>query len=218
MASGASTAKFDTFIEEKYLPLDGKVKALIAIAAVLVPIALFYFLVYRPADSRIEALKKQAASMHKELQRAQKAARDLPRYEREMAETRQRFEATSILLPRDKEIPALLRNISDLGKGAGLDFLSFKPGKEIPKDFYSEIPVDISIRGPYHNMGFFLDQVSKLDRIVTVNNIKMGSPKQDGGEMLLNSTCRLVTYRFTNTESNKAAAKKKNAKKKAKKK
>ncbi len=215
MASGASTAKFDIFIEEKYLPLDGKVKALIAIVAVLVPIALFYFLIYRPTDSKIQALNKKVASMQKELQRAKTAARDLPRYEKEMAATKERFEATSILLPRDKEIPALLRNISDLGKGAGLDFLSFKPGKEIPKDFYAEIPVDISIRGPYHNMGFFLDQVSKLDRIVTVNNIKMGSPKQDGGELLLNSTCRLVTYRFTNTETSKAASKKK---KKAKKK
>ncbi len=217
MASGASTAKFDIFIEEKYLPLDGKVKALIAIVAVLVPIALFYFLIYRPTDSKIQALNKKVASMQKELQRAKTAARDLPRYEKEMAATKERFEATSILLPRDKEIPALLRNISDLGKGAGLDFLSFKPGKEIPKDFYAEIPVDISIRGPYHNMGFFLDQVSKLDRIVTVNNIKMGSPKQDGGELLLNSTCRLVTYRFTNTETSKAASKKKK-KKKAKKK
>ena len=217
MSSGASTAKFDIFIEEKYLPLDGKVKALIAIVAVLVPIALFYFLIYRPTDSKIQALNKKVASMQKELQRAKTAARDLPRYEKEMAATKERFEATSILLPRDKEIPALLRNISDLGKGAGLDFLSFKPGKEIPKDFYAEIPVDISIRGPYHNMGFFLDQVSKLDRIVTVNNIKMGSPKQDGGELLLNSTCRLVTYRFTNTETSKAASKKKK-KKKAKKK
>ena len=214
MASGASTAKFDTFIEEKYLPLDTKIKVLIAIAAVLVPIALFYFLVYQPANSRIAALNRQVASMKKELQRAKIAAKDLPRYKKEMAETRERFEATSILLPRDKEIPALLRNISDLGKGAGLDFLSFKPGKEIPRDFYSEIPVDISIRGPYHNMGFFLDQVSKLDRIVTVNNIKMGSPKQEDGEMLLNSTCRLVTYRFTNMEGKKAASKKKKRKKK----
>ncbi len=210
MASGAST--FDTFIEEKYLPLDRKVKILIASAAVLVPIALFWFLVYQPGSNKIQGLERQVASMRKELQRAKVAARDLPRYEREMEATRERFEATSILLPRDKEIPALLRNISDLGKGAGLDFLSFKPGKEIPKDFYAEIPVDISIRGPYHNMGFFLDQVSKLDRIVTVNNIKMGSPKQDGGEMLLNSTCRLVTYRFTNTEGKKAASKKKKKK------
>lgn len=212
MASGASTAKFDTFIEEKYLPLDRKIKIFIVIAAVLVPIVLFYLLVYKPGSDRIEVLNNQIASMKNELQRAKKAARELPKYEKEMAETKARFEATSVLLPRDKEIPALLRNISDLGKGAGLDFLSFKPGKETPRDFYAEIPIDISIRGPYHNMGFFLDQVSKLDRIVTVNNIKMGSPKQVDGEMLLKSNCRLVTYRFTETATSNAAAKRKKKK------
>jgi type IV pilus assembly protein PilO len=58
-------------------------------------------------------------------------------------------------------------------------------------------------------MGFFLDQVSKLNRIVAVNNIKMGSPKKDGGEMLLSSNCRLVTYRFTNKQAAPPAAKKK---------
>ena len=94
----------------------------------------------------------------------------------------------------------MLRNISDLGKSAGLDFLKFVPGVEIPKDFYAEIPIDITITGPYHNLGFFLDKVSKLDRIVTVNNINIDKSQKDGLEMLLNSTCRLVTYRFTNVK------------------
>ena len=82
----------------------------------------------------------------------------------------------------------------------GLDFLTFTPQADNPKDFYAEIPVTINVRGPYHNMGFFFDQVSKLERIVTVANVKMSSPKKEAGEMLLNSDCRLVTYRFTNVE------------------
>jgi type IV pilus assembly protein PilO len=49
-------------------------------------------------------------------------------------------------------------------------------------------------------MGFFFDQVSKLERIVSVSNVKMSAPKKEGGEMLLNSDCILVTYRFTNVE------------------
>jgi len=104
------------------------------------------------------------------------------------------------LLPKEKEIPKLLKDISALGRNAGLDFLTFKPLADIPKDFYAEIPVTINVRGPYHNMGYFFDQVSKLERIVSVTNVKMSSPKKEGGEMLLNSDCQLVTYRFTNVE------------------
>jgi type IV pilus assembly protein PilO len=42
--------------------------------------------------------------------------------------------------------------------------------------------------------------VSKLDRIVTVDNIKMSGPKMESGEMILASSCSLMTYRFTNVE------------------
>lgn len=200
MAPAGSSTKFDTFLTKKYIPLERKVKILLAILLFLLPVVLFYFLFFSPKQDKIKGLEKQKVTLTTEVKKAKAAARNLKKYQDEVAEAQQRFAQTAIVLPKKKEIPNLLRNISDLGKGAGLDFLSFKPGSEIPKDFYAEIPVDISIRGPYHNMGYFLDQVSKLNRIVTVNNIKMGSPKKEGGEMLLNSNCRLVTYRFTNTQ------------------
>jgi len=213
MAPASLSAKIDTFISEKYIPLERKVKILLIVLLFLLPVVLFYFIFYSPKQKKIKGLETQKTSLTAEVQKAKKAARNLKKYQAEVAEAKKRFEDTAIVLPKKKEIPDLLRNISDLGKGAGLDFLSFKPGSELPKDFYAEIPVDISIRGPYHNMGYFLDQVSKLDRIVTVDNIKMGSPKKEGGEMLLNSSCRLLTYRFTNTEVSKKNNKKKKGKK-----
>ena len=200
MAPAGSSTKFDTFLTDKYIPLERKVKILLAVLLFLLPVVLFYFLFFSPKQEKLTGLEKQKVTLTTEVKKAKAAAKNLKKYQDEVAEAQKRFAQTAIVLPKKKEIPNLLRNISDLGKGAGLDFLSFKPGSEIPKDFYAEIPVDISIRGPYHNMGYFLDQVSKLNRIVTVNNIKMASPKKEGGEMLLNSTCRLVTYRFTNTQ------------------
>jgi len=209
MATSTTASKFDTFIDEKYIPLSTKAKAAIVALAILVPVALFYFLYYQGQASKIKGLNTQITKAYQDLQKARKAARNLPKYKAEIEKTRKKFAEAAVVLPKTREIPNLLRSISDLGTNAGLDFLSFKPGKETPKDFYAEIPVDISIRGPYHNMGFFLDQVSKLDRIVSVNNISMGSPKMEGVEMLLKSKCRLVTYRFTNKSSNPDKKKKK---------
>lgn len=200
MASESIKSKIDVFVAEKYIPLDNKIKLLIGAAVVVLPIILFYFISFAPTSDKIQSLTNRKQSLIAEISRAKKAAGELGKIKLAMAETEELFETTATLLPKRKEIPALLRNISDLGKNAGLDFLFFKPGPEKAKDFYAEIPVDISINGPYHNMGFFLDQVSKLGRIVTVDNIKMGSPHQEGGEMLLKSTCRLTTYRFTNIE------------------
>ena len=209
MQSGSRKTKYDIFIENKIIPIDAKKKIYILISILIVPLVIFYFSLYKPNTEKIEKLKLQVQNSSEELKKVRKAARDLPKYQKELELAQSEFESTSVLLPKSQEIPNLLRNISDLGKGAGLDFLSFVPGPETPKDFYAEIPIDIKIKGPYHNLGAFLDTVSKLERIVTVNNIKTENPEQGSGEMLLTSSCKLVTYRFTNVKLPPADNKKK---------
>lgn len=212
MASEKKTPKkaqnLNAFIDTKYIPLDNKIKIVIALVLIIAPIALFYFLMYSPNVKKIQGLTTQKTNLIAEIEKAKKAASELENVKASIAATEALFKETATLLPKDKEIPALLRNISDLGKGAGLDFLTFRPGAEVPKDFYAEIPIDIQINGPYHNMGYFLDQISKLERIVTVDNIQMGGGRKEGAEMLLNSNCRLKTYRFTGVQTAKPAPKK----------
>ena len=198
MAATLKKSKFDSFIDDKYSKLEDKVKFLSAIAIIIIPAIAFFFLFYQPQSIKIENLTVQINTLKDEIAKIKKVVANLPRYKKELEEVQIAFKATSTLLPKSQEIPDLLRNISDLGKNTGLDFLTFAPGQEVPKDFYAEIPIDITIKGPYHNLGLFLDKVSKLDRIVTVNNITIDKPSQEGTEVLLNSSCKLLTYRFTN--------------------
>jgi len=193
-------AGFDTFIDEKYLPLDEKKRLYIFAAIFCVPALLFYFLLFSPKQEDISNLKKRVNIAQQELQTVKTAAQDLPKYQKALEEINSEFEATSILLPTSQEIPNLLRNISDLGRSSGLDFLVFAPGAEIPQDFYAEIPINITMRGSFHSIGSFLDKISKLERVVTVNNITMDKPTTEGTETILNSNCRLITYRFTNKQ------------------
>jgi type IV pilus assembly protein PilO len=195
-----SNAAFTTFIDEKYIPLAPRVKLGIAAVIALFPLVIFYFAFYQPNSTKIGALEGTKSTLDREVKEVEAKAANLAKFEKELEEAMAVFQESSTLLPKEKEIPKLLKDISALGRNAGLDFLTFKPMADVPKDFYAEIPVTINVRGPYHNMGFFFDQVSKLERIVSVSNIKMSSPKKDGGEMLLNSDCILLTYRFTNVE------------------
>ncbi|MBW6521299.1 MAG: type 4a pilus biogenesis protein PilO [Desulfoarculaceae bacterium] len=199
---------FATFIDQKYLPLQRKHQLAGAAALLVLPLILFIFVFYLPKSNEIEALTLQQNTATQELAKAKATAATLDRHKAEMAAIEEQFEETSILFPKEKEIPRLLIDISAEGQSAGLDFLVFKPLAAVPKDFYSEIPIDIQLRGPYHNMGTFLDQVSKLSRIVSVSNVKMSAPKKSEGEMLLDSNCRLVTYQFTNKQLEPPKAKK----------
>lgn len=188
---------FVTFIEQKYIPLQRTHKIAGAAALLILPLALFFFVFYQPKSNEIENLTQQKNNAMQELQKAKDTAATLNRHRAEMASVEEQFNETSILFPKEKEIPRLLTDISAEGQRAGLEFLTFKPMAAVPKDFYSEIPIDIQVRGPYHNMGSFLDQVSKLNRIVSVSNIKISAPRKGDGEILLDSSCRLVTYQFT---------------------
>ena len=188
------------FIAPRLIPLNKNMKIAIPIVLAAVLLAGFYFLVFSKNFTKIKDLKEQERSLQADVKKAKGAADNLEQHEQELKEIKQQFEKISIVLPKAKEIPALLTGISDHGTSAGLDFNLFTPGNETSKDFYAEIPISIKVTGPYHNVGYFLDQVSKLERIVTVKNITLGGPKEAEGEMLLSSSCNLLTYRFLSEE------------------
>ncbi|MCI5193044.1 MAG: pilus assembly protein PilO [Candidatus Electrothrix sp. AU1_5] len=209
MIMASEKSKFDVFIEEKYVPLDQKVKLILPVVAIIGLLAGFYFLILAPKLEEIKKLETERVTLQAKVDKAEKEADNLEKNKAELKEAEQQFEAISVVLPKTKEIPALLTSISDHGTSAGLDFNSFTPGSETPKEFYAEIPISIKVNGPYHNVGYFLYQVSKLERIVTVKNITMGSPRKVEGEMLLSSSCNLLTYRFTSEETDPAGKGKK---------
>jgi type IV pilus assembly protein PilO len=201
MAKESPLAKINTLIDERYVPLDKKIKIGAALVLLIAPCVLFYLFFWQPQQEEITKLENQKKTLTDDVERAEKAAANMDQHEKELADAEEFFREVADIFPSEQEIPDLLRRISDLGKRAGLDFVTFRPSPEVQKDFYAEIPIHIEIRGPYHNVGYFLGEVSMLDRLVTVDNIQMRSPKEEGGEVILNSTCTLLTYRFTNQET-----------------
>ena len=205
-----SSSKFATFLDQKYIPLEKKYKILLATVLLIAPIALFYFLYFQPKSEQIKGLEATRDKLVKEIQNLREKKRRLPILLAQVQKIEEEFEEAAKMLPKSKEIPKLLTDISALGRNAGLDFVSFTPKPEVQRDFYNEVPVAISINGPYHSIGGFLDEVSKLDRIVSVTNLSAGSPrKTDLGEWIVSASGQLVTYRFTNVALPKEDDKKK---------
>ena len=94
----------------------------------------------------------------------------------------------------------------------------FEPKAEKKKEFYAEIPVAMSLRGDYHNLGIFFDQVARLNRIVNIENIQMSRGKGKGSKANeLTAKCTAVTYKFIDEVPQKVSKKKKKKKKRRKK-
>ncbi|MCF6291500.1 MAG: type 4a pilus biogenesis protein PilO [Desulfobacterales bacterium] len=192
---------FDTFLDSKVAALSPKVRLGIYAAVFVLLSGLFVYLVFLPKNDEIKALEEQRANLENKLAEVKATAANLPQHKAEMAATEEKLRLASVLLPQRKDIPSLLTNISSLGTNAGLEFLSFTPRAERPMDFYMEVPVAIQVRGPYHNVGSFLFQVSKLDRIVSASDLRMSGPTMENREIILNTSLNLVTYRFKEADT-----------------
>lgn len=187
---------FDTFLDEKVSGLNTNHKIAICAAAAILPLVLFYFFSFSPKTKEITGLHNSISSLERELATVKIKASKMKEQQALMKEMELKFKEAAVVIPDNKEIPSLLTNISSQGTSSGLDILTFTPGAESAKEFYAEIPVSLTVKGTYHNLGYFLDTISKLPRIVNVTNISMGAPTAVEGEMLLNTKLNLVTYKF----------------------
>ena len=104
-------------------------------------------------------------------------------------------------LPSKSEMAALLSDINQAGLGRSLQFELFKPGSEVVKDYYAELPISVKISGSFHDMGMFASDIAHLPRIVTLNNLSI-APKGSDGALTLEATAR--TYRYLDAEEVKA--------------
>jgi type IV pilus assembly protein PilO len=153
-------------------------KLSLAILVAGAALGVFYFTHLMPfgfqnSRDQISSLRADYEKKSSELARARASVADLPRFEAEYDQLHQRWELAAELLPTDRQLSTLLRKITLAGQQTGVQFVMFKPGGQRPSEYHTELPVQISVTGPYHNVGSFLAELANLRRIVTVSNLHL---------------------------------------------
>ena len=172
----------------------------------------FIYFLFWPKLEKITLLTADLKELEKKLTTAKRNAADLKEFQAKMKEAEAQFKMAMKKLPEKEEIPSLLASISDSGQQVGLEFLLFQPKGEKKKEFYAEIPVSMNIKGDYHNLALFFDQVARLSRIVNIRNIQM-TRAGGGNSTVINTKCMAVTYKFIETPPKKKSKKSKKKKK-----
>lgn len=133
---------------------------------------------------------------------------NLELYTQQLSEIDRSFGALLKQLPNKSEVESLLVEINQSGMGRGLQFDLFRPGQEVSKDFYAELPISVRLTGSYHDFGAFAGDIGTLSRIVTLNNISISvNPQAKDGGLVMDAVTK--TFRYLDDEE--LAAKKKAA-------
>jgi len=163
----------------------------------------WYFIIQGELD-QFEAARKTEDQLRETFMGKKALAVNLPAYRQQMEEIHQTFGSLLRQLPNSTEVPELLVDITQAGLGRGLEFVLFKPEREVQKQFYAELPINIQVNGTYHELALFISDVAALPRIVTFGNISIAP----GGGNRLKMSATAKTYRYIDERSAPAPAKK----------
>lgn len=175
-------------------PLIPKVTLLIGVFVVLL-VAGWWF-IWSDQLVELETKQKEEETLKQQFLDKKRQAVNLDLYVEQLAEIDRSFGALLKQLPNKSEIEALLIEVNQAGLGRGLQFDLFRPGAEVVKDFYAELPIAVKIVGGYHDFGAFAADIAKLPRIVTLNNLSI-APGKDGA-LGLDATTK--TFRYLDDE------------------
>ena len=166
------------------------------------------WIVWNDQLDTLDARQQLELKLRDEFISKKKQAVNLDLYIQQLSEIDRSFGALLKQLPNKSEVESLLIEINQSGMGRGLQFELFKPGQEISKDFYAELPINVRLTGSYHDFGAFAGDIGRLSRIVTLNNISITTnPQAKDGSLVMDAVTK--TFRYLDEEE--LAAKKKAA-------
>lgn len=176
------------------LPLAKRVLILLAINIAIA--ALVYWFLTGPKYGEVKALNVEIQALTAKLVENRQIAADIPKYIREKEEMEAKLAAAVAQLPNAKEIPDLIDGISSSGEKSGLKILLFRPGREVPKGFYSEVPVKMTVEGKYESLVEFSEKIGNLPRIVNLEGMNISSLGHRNRVPMLKADFTATTFRF----------------------
>jgi type IV pilus assembly protein PilO len=186
------------------LPMPVKLVLLSFLAIIL--IGLGYWFLWSPEIDELDQAKTKEQELRQTFLAKKAQAIKVDAYKQQMIDIEKTFGALLKQLPDKSQMDGLLTDINQAGLGRGLEFDLFKPGQETVADFYAEMPIQIKIKGNYHDVGAFATDISKLSRIVTLNDLNIAPLNKDSKDSVLTMEATAKTYRYL--DSSEVAAKK----------
>jgi type IV pilus assembly protein PilO len=172
----------------------------IAIVFLLVVGAGVYYTIVEDKAPALERVQQEEVTLRDVFENKQRKAANFDAYKAQLAQMEQSFGTMLRQLPGETEIPSLIVDISQTGLAAGLQEKLFVPQPEIPKDFYAEKPITISLSGGFHEIANFVSGIAALPRIVTLHDINI-TPDDPSKFDVLTLSVTAKTYRYIEEEA-----------------
>jgi len=101
--------------------------------------------------------------------------------EQQLAELKQQLEIEGRIVPDEKQIDQFITMMGGEAQKAGVEVRRYTAKETKSQQYYTEVPFEMDLDGPYYSMLNFFDRVGKLERIVNISNLLVSTTKNPGG-------------------------------------
>ena len=139
--------------------------------------AALYFLVFKSQDQKNTADQHALEDKIKENNELESYRPKLKQIDQQLAELKQQLEIEQRIVPDEKQVDTFMTMMDSEAQKAGVELRRYLAKDVKSQQYYSEVPFDLDIDGPYYSVLNFFDRVSKLERIVNVSNLTVATTK-----------------------------------------
>ncbi|MEZ5284079.1 MAG: type 4a pilus biogenesis protein PilO [Vicinamibacterales bacterium] len=182
------------------------VQLAIFVVIALAGVGAFYWFYEMPEQEKLTAKRAEVAAVQERNRRGAETARQLPEFRAQVSDLEGRLEALKPILPEEKDVGELLRRIQSLATQSNLTIRGFRPQPITTKEIHAEWPIGLELEGSYHNLGTFLDRVSRFPRIINVGNLVITAQQQQAPGSSILVSCTATTFVLVDQSATAPAA------------
>jgi type IV pilus assembly protein PilO len=159
----------------KFTDLSTRLQLVVVLVLAVAISGAAYWFVYKEMDAANRAARAQLKAKQDENAALRPYADKRADMERKIATLKDQLEQMKRIVPDEKEAPQFMEMMQAEARRAGIEVRRYTSKPTAQREFFSEVPFDVELDGPYYSMLRFFENVAHLDRIVNVSGLKMAS-------------------------------------------
>ncbi|HEY6363047.1 MAG TPA: type 4a pilus biogenesis protein PilO [Vicinamibacterales bacterium] len=183
------------------IPWYGQIGVFVALS--LAAAGVFWNWYAQPARASVDQRRAQLAASRADIDRGLAIARRLPQFRQEITESEAQLERLRAVLPEEQDVADLLRRVQGMATQSNLAIRGFTPRAVAKKQMHMEWPIGLQLEGTYHDLGDFLERISRFPRIINVGGIHVRARDAATGPTI---TAELTATTFVLVETPPPAA------------
>jgi type IV pilus assembly protein PilO len=179
-------------LELDKLPWHAQLGAVAAIA--LAGVGAFWYLYASPAQAQLATKRAAVAKLQTQIKEGLATAKRLPEFRREVTVLEAQLDRLRTVLPEEQDVADLLRRVQAMATQSNLKISGFTPAAVTRRELHAEWPIGLKLEGNYHDLGSFLERVSKFPRIINVGAMHIAARDGQTASSTVTAECTAMTF------------------------